>query len=128
VGPVVSKLVEALQSSTQVRCSASSLSSSVTRFNIRKVPEDARNSAILQLQTLTGVAKGLTRMADPIIVLEESDDDEAQAARMRSAYEDPRMIGLRTSIFTAMRGTVDLWSMDASVSDVRDFILDLCAH
>jgi hypothetical protein len=66
-------------------------------------------------------------MADPVIVLEESDDDEVQAARMRSAYEDPRMIGLRTSIFTAMRGTVDLWSMDASVSDVRDFSLDLYA-
>ena len=62
-------------------------------------------------------------MADPIIVLEESDDDEEQAARMKSAYEDSRMIDLRTSIFDAMRGAVDLWSMDASVSDVRHFLL-----
>jgi hypothetical protein len=120
--------MEALQSSAQVRCGVLSLSTSVTAFKHSQVPEDARNAAILQLQTLTGVAKGLTRTADPIIVLEESDDDEAQVARMRSAYEDPRMIGLRTSIFTAMRGTVDLWSMDASVSDVRDFSPDLyCA-
>lgn len=43
---------------------------------------------------------------------------------MALAREDPRMAKLRQDIFAAISRTLELWSTDASVSDVSDtFVL-----
>ncbi|KAI6009284.1 armadillo-type protein [Pisolithus marmoratus] len=76
VNPVVEKLGQALGSSSQL-------------------PDEARLVMILQLQTLTGISKGLTRTTDSLLVLEENRED----------------------IFNAIRSTIEVWSGDASVSD-----------
>ncbi|KZT19856.1 ARM repeat-containing protein [Neolentinus lepideus HHB14362 ss-1] len=96
--PVVSKLVEALQSSA-------------------RLPEEARALAIQQLQTLTGVAKGLTRTTDGLVSLDDSEEEREALERMNRAREDPRMVKLREDLLNAIRGTVEIMSTDASVSD-----------
>ncbi|KAF9456910.1 armadillo-type protein [Collybia nuda] len=98
VDPIVQKLAAALQPSTML-------------------PDEARIIAIQQLETLSGVAKGLTRSTDGILILSE-DDSETQAKldEMTRAREDPRMVKLRDAIFLAVRGAVDRWSIDAEVS------------
>ncbi|KIN96655.1 hypothetical protein M404DRAFT_931992 [Pisolithus tinctorius Marx 270] len=99
VNPVVEKLGQALGSSSQL-------------------PEEARSVMILQLQTLTGVSKGLTRTTDSLLVLEESSPaDQAEAERLQRARNDYRMVKLREDIFNAIRSTIEVWSGDASVSD-----------
>lgn len=74
---------------------------------------------IIQLQTLTGVSKGLTRTTDSLLVLEESSADQAEAEQLQGARDDYRMVKLREDIFSAFRTTIEIWSADASVSDVR---------
>ncbi|KAG6334626.1 hypothetical protein ID866_4467 [Astraeus odoratus] len=98
VSPVVEKLRQALESSSQL-------------------PEEARSMVIIQLQTLAGVAKGLTRTSDPLLVLEDSIDDQAEAERVERARGDHRMIKVREDLFNAIRTTIEIWSTDASVSD-----------
>ncbi|KAI0056845.1 hypothetical protein BV25DRAFT_1995352 [Artomyces pyxidatus] len=96
VAPVIARLVQALQSSAQL-------------------PEDARVIAIQQLQTLSGVAKGLTRATD-IAGLDDAPAIE-EAERMQRAREDGRMVRLREDMLGAIRASVELWSTDAGVSD-----------
>ncbi|TFK48147.1 ARM repeat-containing protein [Heliocybe sulcata] len=98
VNPVVAKLMEALQTSV-------------------RLPEDARALAIQQLQTLTGVAKGLTRTNDGLVSLDDSDEEREALEHMNRARADPRMVKLRDELLNAVRGTVELMSTDASVSD-----------
>ncbi|OBZ74388.1 Importin-13 [Grifola frondosa] len=98
VNPVVSKLFEALQLSA-------------------RLPDEARAVAIQQLETLTCVAKGLTRTADSLLVLDESPAVQEETERMRRARDDPRMVKLREAILDAVRNIVELWSTDASVND-----------
>ncbi|KAI6014180.1 armadillo-type protein [Pisolithus marmoratus] len=99
VNPVVEKLGQALGSSSQL-------------------PDEARSVMILQLQTLTGISKGLTRTTDSLLVLEESSPaDEAEAESLQRARNDYRMEKLREDIFNAIRSTIEVWSGDASVSD-----------
>lgn len=74
---------------------------------------------IVQLQTLTGISKGLTRTTDSLLILEESSADQAEAERLQRARDDYRMVKLREDIFGAFRSTIEFWSGDASVSDVR---------
>lgn len=75
--------------------------------------------AIQQLDTLSGVAKGLTRLTDGILIFSEQDEEQnGQLDAINRAREDPRMIKLRDSIFGALRGVVDLWSTDAEVAAV----------
>lgn len=74
--------------------------------------------AMIQLQIISGIAKGLTRSADSLLVLDESPEDIAEAERMSIARSDPRAVKLREDIFAAIRRTVELWSSDASVCDV----------
>jgi hypothetical protein len=70
---------------------------------------------------LSGVAKGLTRTFDGLLVLEcESDlNVQAEAEKIRLARDDPRATKLREVIFAAIRGVVELWSVDAGVGNVR---------
>ncbi|KAL6303348.1 ARM repeat-containing protein [Sparassis latifolia] len=98
INPVVAKLFEALQSSTQL-------------------PEEARVVAIQQLQTIAGAARGLTRTTDSLLIFDESPAVQAEANQMQQARNDPRMVELRDAILRAFRITVELWSTDASVSD-----------
>lgn len=76
---------------------------------------------ILHLETLSGVAKGLTRTFDSISVLESESElnVQAQAENIRLARDDPRATKLREVIFAAIRGVVELWSIDAGVGNVR---------
>ncbi|KAI0262791.1 ARM repeat-containing protein [Gloeopeniophorella convolvens] len=100
VQPVVAKLLQALQSSSQAR---------------PPLPDDARALAIQQLQTLSGVAKGLTRATDATGFDDSPLADEM--ALMQRARDDPRMIRLRDDMLRAIQGTVELWSTDAGVSE-----------
>ncbi|KAH7927601.1 ARM repeat-containing protein [Leucogyrophana mollusca] len=103
VSPVVEKLTQVLHSSSQL-------------------PEEARAMAIVQLQTLSGVAKGLTRTSDTLLILDETPEEHAEAERLHRARGDFRMVKLRDDMFAAVRNTTNLWSTDASVSDaLSDF-------
>ncbi|KAI0651047.1 ARM repeat-containing protein [Trametes meyenii] len=96
VSPVVSKLCEALRSAGQL-------------------PEEARTMAVQLLQTLTGVARGLTRINDSLLALDDSPEVQAAMEEMSRAREDPRVLKLRDAILSAIRGSVELWSTDAGV-------------
>ncbi|KAI0633121.1 ARM repeat-containing protein [Trametes polyzona] len=98
VSPVVAKLFEALQSAAQL-------------------PDEARALAVQQLETLTGVARGLTRVSDSLLALDDSPEVQAAMEEMNRAREDPRVLKLREAILSAIRGTVELWSTDALVCD-----------
>jgi hypothetical protein len=73
--------------------------------------------AIQQLQTLAGVAKGLTRMTDAAGF--ENSPAAEEVERMQRARDDNRMVRLREDMLRAIEGTVELWSMDAGISEVR---------
>jgi hypothetical protein len=70
---------------------------------------------------LSGIAKGLTRTLEGLSVLEDELDLEFQgeAEKIRLARDDPRATKLREVIFAAIRGVVELWSVDAGVGNVR---------
>ncbi|KAH8988411.1 ARM repeat-containing protein [Lactarius akahatsu] len=97
VQPVVAKLFQALQSSSQI-------------------PEEARVLAIQQLQILSGVAKGLTRTSDPTGF--ENSPAAEELERMQRARDDIRVVRLREEMLRAIQGAVELWSTDAEVSEV----------
>ncbi|KAI0937932.1 hypothetical protein AcW1_002387 [Taiwanofungus camphoratus] len=98
INPVVAKLFEALQSSAQL-------------------PEEARMVAIQQLETISGIAKGLTGTTDSLLVLDDSPATQEETKQMKHARDDPRMIRIREVVLGAIRRTVELWSTDAGVSD-----------
>ena len=72
----------------------------------------------MQLQNISGVAKGLTRTSDSLLVLDQSFEGQAEAEQMQHSRNDLRMVKLREDLFSAIGGTVNLWSTDAGVSDV----------
>ena len=118
VSPVVEKLEQALRSSSRVRTADMPLILATVCLIPCQLPEEARAVAIVQLQTLSGVAKGLTRTADSLLIIDETPAERAEAERLRRARDDYRMVKLRESLFAAARSTFELWSTDASVSDV----------
>ena len=82
--------------------------------------------ALQQLDTLSGIAKGLTRLADGILIFSDHDQEDEQTGQLElinRARDDLRMIKLREQIFGALRGVVELWSTDAEVAAVRFFFL-----
>lgn len=83
-----------------------------------QLPDEARVVVHMQLQTLSGVAKGLTRATDSSLGFDESPQEKAEVERMQRAREDVRMIKLRESMFSLIRSAVDLWSTDASITGV----------
>ncbi|KAJ6468925.1 hypothetical protein C8R45DRAFT_1218716 [Mycena sanguinolenta] len=83
-------------------------------------PEPARASAILQLEILAGVAKGLTRTTDPLAFDDADEEGEdggggPEGAAVRAAREDPRAVALRAALFDAIAQVAELWSADAEV-------------
>ncbi|KAJ7095461.1 armadillo-type protein [Mycena crocata] len=77
-------------------------------------PEPARLAAILQLEILAGVAKGLTRTQDPL-AFDEEDSGGAEADAVRAAREDPRTGAMRGALFDAIARVAELWSADSEV-------------
>lgn len=69
------------------------------------------------MQILTGCAKGLTGTADAILSLD--DEESYDKEPMKRARDDPRMVHLRDAIMQNVRGVMELWSDDATTSDVR---------
>jgi hypothetical protein len=79
--------------------------------------------AIQQLETLSGVAKGLTRSTDGLLIFfEENAETQIKLDDMARAREDVRMAKLRDAMFVAIRGVVERWSTDAEVSHVGPII------
>ena len=74
--------------------------------------------AVQQLETLTGVARGLTRVTDSLLALDDSPDVQAAMREMEQACGDPRVVKLREALLSGIRNAVELWSTDATVSDV----------
>jgi len=81
-----------------------------------QLPDEARMLAVHQLETLSGVAKGLTRSTEGLLLFSE-DDHEAPAKmeEMTRARAEERVVKLRSTIELAMRGIVEMWSNDAAV-------------
>jgi hypothetical protein len=126
VNPIVQKLGEALHSSAAVsKPEIIIYDSHLYSFLPLQLPDEARMLAIQQLDTLSGVAKGLTRLADGILIFFDRDQEEEQNGQLElihRARDDLRMIKLREQIFGALRVVVELWSTDAEVAAVRFLI------
>lgn len=71
---------------------------------------------------MTGCARGLTSTAEPLFVLEESDQSQVVLAQMSAAREDPRMVKLRRDTLVGLDRAMQLWSADVEVADVS-FVL-----
>ncbi|KAJ3573233.1 hypothetical protein NP233_g2568 [Leucocoprinus birnbaumii] len=93
VNPIVQKLAEALQLAASL-------------------PEDARALAILQLEILSGVAKGLTHISEGLL---ESELEPAELEKVNQARQDMRMVKLRESVFGVVRSVVEIWSADVGI-------------
>ncbi|KAH8827860.1 armadillo-type protein [Flagelloscypha sp. PMI_526] len=97
VSPLTQKLAESIQASTSA-------------------PEDARVVAAAQLEALTGVAKGLTRMSDALGGLDDDDGPSSESEDVNRARLDPRTEKMRTDIFFAIRSCLEAWSVDGTIS------------
>ena len=85
-------------------------------FHNAQLPDEIRVVITSQLQTLSGVAKGLTRTQDSLLILDESSEDRAEAERLQRSRDDYRMV---KDLFTTVRHTAMLCSTDDGVSDAR---------
>ena len=74
--------------------------------------------AYQQLQIITGVARGLTRTNESLLIFDDSPDVKREAEAMSHARDDPRVVQLREGILDAVSKTVDLWSTDATIGNV----------
>ncbi|KAG1808060.1 armadillo-type protein [Suillus subaureus] len=103
VNPVVEKLAQVLHVSSQL-------------------VDETRIIIISQLQTLSGVAKGLTRTQDSLLILDESPEERAEAERLQRARDNYTMAKVREDLFNTIRNVATFWSTDAGVSDaLSDF-------
>ncbi|KAF9495545.1 ARM repeat-containing protein [Pleurotus eryngii] len=89
---------------------------SQTMQNARELPEDSKSLAVIQIETLRGVAKGLTRTHDGMAAFEDSPDVQAEVDKMKRAREEPRMVQLRKDVLDVLSGVIDVWSTDMEVS------------
>lgn len=88
----------------------------ITQTGNIQLPDEARALIIVQLQTLSGVAKGLTRSTESLFF--DEPEDQADAEIMAKTRDEPRISKVREELFSTISATFDLWSTDASVSDV----------
>ncbi|KNZ71941.1 Importin-13 [Termitomyces sp. J132] len=116
VDPIVRKLAEVLQSHNQNNFSDSSLT-------FVQLPDEARMIIINEVETLSGVAKGLTRSTDGLVILGERDSEsQASLEAMERVREDPRVLSLRKTISDTLEAVVNIWSTDAGISNVPTLI------
>ncbi|KAJ4473110.1 armadillo-type protein [Lentinula aciculospora] len=109
VGPILSRLFVVLQSSNMV-------------------PAEARDACVLQLETLTGIAKGLTRISafgDGLSDEELEDDKEIQSIEV--ARQDSRMIRLRENILNAVRGCIEKFRDAEIAQELNDLVKSITA-
>lgn len=79
---------------------------------------------MLQLQAITGCAKGLTRPSDVLFSYDENDTVvTAEMERLSRAREDSRIAGLREAIVQALQSLMLQWSTDATTADVGALLL-----
>lgn len=97
------------------------LLSSTNLNSFAQLSDEARASTILQLEILSGIAKGLTRSEDGFAILEDDPEVVADTTAVQLARDDPRAVKLRENIFAAIRGVVELWSLDVEISHVSYF-------
>ena len=74
--------------------------------------------AVLHLETLSGVAKGLTRINEDVFGTEDDPAIQEELEKIKNARDDLRMIKVREDIYGILRTVVDFWSTDAGVSHV----------
>lgn len=87
-------------------------------LTLSQLPDETRIMVILQLQTLTGVAKGLTWINESILDFEDTPETKARFEDTQNASADPRIVRVREVMLDGIRRTVELWSSDAGVADV----------
>ena len=75
--------------------------------------------AILHLETLSGISKGLTRTNEDGFGTEDDPAVQAELEKINKARDDLRMIKIREEIYGILRNVVDFWSTDAGISHVR---------
>ncbi|KAM6493497.1 Armadillo-type fold [Amanita muscaria] len=97
IQPIIQKLTSALQSSVAL-------------------PDQARSMAVLHLETLSGVAKGLTRINEDVFGTDDGPVVKEELEKIQNARVDLRMIKIREDIYGILRSVVDFWSTDAGVS------------
>lgn len=68
--------------------------------------------AILQLEILSGVAKGLTHTSEGLL---DGELEPAELEKINVARQDGRMVKLRESIFDVVRSVVEIWSTDVGI-------------
>ncbi|KAJ3868242.1 armadillo-type protein [Lentinula novae-zelandiae] len=104
VGPILSRIFSVLQSQNMASAAA-------------------RDICVLQLETLTGIAKGLTRISafgDGLSDEEPGDDKELQS--IEAARQDPRMVQSRENILNAVRGCVDIFRDAEIAQELNDLV------
>ncbi|KAG7094032.1 hypothetical protein E1B28_007654 [Marasmius oreades] len=97
VNPLIQRLVETLRSPTSL-------------------PPNAREQIILQLETLSGIAKGLTDSTSSDTLLDDDPEVDVTCEVLRSAREDERVVHLRQSILDAIRACVEIFGHDAGIA------------
>ncbi|KLO16646.1 ARM repeat-containing protein [Schizopora paradoxa] len=99
LNPVIAKLATALSTTNN------------------QLPDELRNNIILQIQTLSGCAKGLTRTSDVLFAFDDSPEAKAELAQLMQARKDQRIQALRDKILMCIEVTMTAWSTDASTAD-----------
>jgi hypothetical protein len=82
-------------------------------------PDEARLQTILQLEILSGVAKGLTHIVEGYSF--EGELEPAELDKINLARQDMRMVKVREGVFGVVRNVVEIWSADVGVGHVRIF-------
>jgi hypothetical protein len=122
---MVQKLAEAPMSSNMVRFSL--FPSHEHHLISSQLPDDIRALTVLQLKTLSGVAKGLTRssvLSDGLTLgFDEDAGVQQELLEIKLARQDIKMVNLRQNILNVIRSCVELCGNDASVGQVRLFTL-----
>lgn len=85
--------------------------------------EEAKNSAVQQLQTITACAKGMTQSTDVLFALDEPPPLVEELERVERARQTPQIVQLRQSISQCIQDMMNLWSGDATAADVRHFTI-----
>lgn len=67
---------------------------------------------ILQLEILSGVARGLTHTSEGLL---EGEVEPAELEKINVARQDGRMVKLRGDVFGVVRSVVEIWSTDVGV-------------
>lgn len=84
---------------------------------VAQLPDEVRELAVSQLNTLAGVCKGLTRTSDPM--MDDDPDEQLELDKMDIARMEDRIVRLRGGLFDVIRVAMERWSSDAGVADVR---------